>query len=87
VIASHCLEVISALKKNYHPIFSTVLNEIKSRSVESRTVLNDLACTSLDLDQGHRSWLLNLPDKDIVPLLIEYKQIYMLPKKPSGLEP
>jgi hypothetical protein len=72
-----------SLKKNYRPIFSIVLNEIKSRSVEfvgvsfihenrvSNGHAHDLACTSLDLDQGHRSWLLNLPDKDIVPLLIE----------------
>jgi hypothetical protein len=38
VIASDCLEVITALKKNYRPGFSTVLNEIRSCSSEFMVV-------------------------------------------------
>jgi hypothetical protein len=83
VIASDCLQVITALKKNYRPSFSTVLNEIRSCSSEFMVVSfihenrvsnghsHDLAPSSLDLYQGRRLWLLNPPDTHIVPMLIE----------------
>jgi hypothetical protein len=81
VIVSECKEVVSALKKNFHPNFSSVLCEIKKRSAEFMDVrfihenrvsnghAHDLALSSLDLVQGRRLWLLNPPD--IVPLVIE----------------
>jgi hypothetical protein len=80
-IALDCQEVVSALKKKFRPSFSSVLCEIKKRSVEFVDVrlihenrvcnghAHDLARISLDLVQGRRLWLLNPPD--IVPFVIE----------------
>jgi hypothetical protein len=80
-IASDCQEVVFALKNFFCPSFSSVLCEIKKRSVEFVDVrfihenrvynghAHDLARSSFDLVQGHRLWLLNPPD--IVPLVIE----------------